>query len=113
MDEQEKLALVRSMTGKASDAPGWEDSVLLDYLSVAGRAVIDRAFPYRSADVEEVPDRYGTLQCEIAAYLLNRRGAEGETGHSENGISRQYEDGWIPASMLRRVLPTVTVFGVR
>lgn len=40
MEDREKLALVRSMTGKPEDQPGWEDSVLLDYLSVAGRAII-------------------------------------------------------------------------
>jgi hypothetical protein len=53
----------------------------------------------------EVPRRYGYLQCEIAAYLLNKRGAEGQTGHSENGISRSYESADVPESMLSEVIP--------
>jgi hypothetical protein len=47
---------------------------------------------------------------EIAAYLLNKRGAEGQTSHSENGISRGYESGSIPESMLSDVLPFVGIF---
>ena len=44
-------------------------------------------------------------QVEVAAYLLNKRGAEGETAHSENGISRSYEDGDVPSSLLRDIVP--------
>jgi hypothetical protein len=52
-----------------------------------------------------VPDKYATNQVEIACYLLNKRGAEGETYHSENGINRSYENADVPESMLSRVLP--------
>lgn len=48
-------------------------------------------------------------QVEIAAYMLNKRGAEGETAHSENGVSRSYEDGDIPATLLRRITPMAGV----
>ena len=37
--------------------------------------------------------KYQSLQVEIAAYLLDKRGATGEIAHSENGISRSYENG--------------------
>ena len=80
------------------------DSVLLAYLSLAGRKVIQRAYPYRD-DVEIVPDKYATNQVEITCYLLNKRGAEGQTSHTENGITRQYENADIPASMLKAVTP--------
>ena len=56
-----------------------------------------------------IRDRYDTLQCEIAAYMLNKRGAEGQTSHSENGISRSYENADIPSSMLKVVTPHVGV----
>lgn len=67
-----------------------------------------QAYPY-DPNVTEVPVQYDTLQCEIAAYMLNKRGAEGQTSHSENGISRSYENADIPASMLRVVTPHVGV----
>lgn len=53
--------------------------------------------------------KYDTVQVEIAAYMLNKRGAEGEIVHLENGISRHYEDGDIPPTLLRRITPMVGV----
>ena len=48
---------------------------------------------------------------EIAAYLVNQRGAEGETAHSENGISRSYEDGDVPPTLLREIVPCASLIG--
>ena len=80
------------------------DAMLSTYLTIAGRKIIARAYPYDDT-VQDVPKKYDVLQCEIAAYLLNKRGAEGEVQHSENGISRSYENADIPASMLKPVTP--------
>lgn len=99
MTDTEKLTYLRAMVG-GSDT----DEVLSTYLVVAGKKIIARAYPYDDT-VTEVPDKYDTLQCEIAAYLLNKRGAEGQTQHSENGITRSYENADIPASMLKVVTP--------
>ena len=99
MTDTEKLTYLRAMVG-GSDT----DEVLSIYLVVAGKKIIARAYPYDDT-VTEVPDKYDTLQCEIAAYLLNKRGAEGQTQHSENGITRSYENADVPASMLKVVTP--------
>ena len=99
MTDTEKLTYLRAMVG-GSDT----DEVLSTYLVVAGKKIIARAYPYDDT-VTEVPDKYDTLQCEIAAYLLNKRGAEGQTQHSENGITRSYENADVPASMLKAVTP--------
>lgn len=99
MTEEEKLIALRAMVG-GSDT----DEVLSTYLMLAGKRIIARAFPYDQS-VTEVPAQYDYLQCEIAAYLLNKRGAEGQTSHSENGISRSYENADIPSSMLRAITP--------
>lgn len=99
MTDTEKLTYLRAMVG-GSDT----DEVLSTYLVVAGKKIIARAYPYDDM-VTEVPDKYDTLQCEIAAYLLNKRGAEGQTQHTENGISRQYENADVPSSMLKVVTP--------
>lgn len=99
MTQEEKLNMLKAMVG-GSDT----DEVLSAYLLLAGKKIITRAYPYKS-DVTEVPTQYDTLQCEIAAYLMNKRGAEGQTGHTENGIQRQYENADVPASMLKSVTP--------
>ena len=108
MTEVEKLSLLRVMVGQPNEGD-WVDDVLISYLNIAGRKIINRAYPYDDK-VMEVPLRYGNLQCEIAAYLLNKRGAEGQTSHSENGISRAYESADVPESMLSEVTPRVGVF---
>ena len=103
MTQTEKLTLLKAMVG-SSDT----DDVLLAYIDIAGGKIINRAFPF-GTDELEVPKRYEFLQCEIAAYLLNKRGAEGQTSHSENGISRVYESADVPESMLNAVTPCVGV----
>lgn len=49
--------------------------------------------------------QYETLQLEIAQFLYNKMGAEGEKSHNENGVSRTYENAHIPDSMLDSVVP--------
>jgi hypothetical protein len=109
MTEAEKLTMLRVMVGQANEGE-WVDNTLLSYLKIAGNKILNRAYPYDDT-VTEVPSRYGYLQCEIAAYLLNKRGAEGQLSHGENGISRTYESADVPESMLKEVIPRVGVFG--
>lgn len=99
MTNEEKITTLKAMVGNSDS-----DEVLSTYLLLAGRKIINRAYPYDSS-VTEVPSEYETLQCEIAAYMLNKRGAEGQIQHTENGISRQYENADIPSSMLKPVTP--------
>ena len=107
MTEVEKLSMLRVMVGQPNEGD-WSDDVLISYLAIAGRKIINRAYPYDDT-VDEVPRRYGYLQCDIAAYLLNKRGAEGQIGHTENGISRSYASADVPESMLSEVVPHVGV----
>lgn len=103
MTDEEKLTVLKAMVG-SSDS----DEVLSSFLLLAGRKIIARAYPYDSS-VTEVPTQYDYLQCEIAAYLLNKRGAEGQTSHSENGITRSYENADVPSSMMKIITPHVGV----
>ena len=103
MKQTEKLTLLKAMVGSADS-----DDVLLAYLDIAGGKILNRAYPFGTEETV-VPSRYDFLQCEIAAYLLNKRGAEGQTGHNENGISRSYESAVVPESMLGAVTPLVGV----
>ena len=104
MTDTEKLTMLKAMTGEK------DESVLSTYLSIAGNKVLKRAYPFDST-VTVVPDRYAYNQVEIAAYLVNKRGAEGETAHSENGISRSYEDGDVPPTLLREIVPCASLIG--
>lgn len=99
MTHDERLTALKAMVG-GSDT----DEVLSAYLNLAGGKIIAKAYPYNS-EVTEVPAQYHYLQVEIASYMLNKRGAEGQTSHTENGITRQYENADVPASMLKAITP--------
>lgn len=102
MTDAQKILLVKQMTDETVDA------TISAYLTIAGKKILRHAFPYDSAKTE-VPEEYDTLQCEAAAYLLNKRGAEGEIAHNENGINRTYEDADLPKSMLNCITPVAGV----
>lgn len=98
MTTSDKITMVQSMCGE-------EDvEVISAYLYIAGQKILRRAFPY-GRNMSEVPEEYEHLQLEAAVYLLNKRGAEGESAHTENGVSRSYENGDLPDSMLREIIP--------
>ena len=106
MTKEEMIARLNGM--------GMEDDfmVLSTYLDIAGEAIINRLYPYAKDDEElTVPRKYQGLQVEICAYLVNKRGAEGQISHSENGIVRGYGSADIPDEMLSRIVPMVGVIG--
>lgn len=80
------------------------DDDMAAYLDIAAQKIIRRAYPFRS-DVMEVPAKYQTLQAEIAAFLINKHGADNELIHVENGIHRHYDSGDIPRELIGRIIP--------
>lgn len=101
----DKLALLKDIYDDSE-----EDTLLEAYLAIAAEAVLNRLYPFDKTKTE-VPDKYARTQVNIAVYLLNKRGAEGELQHNENGIDRTYESGDIPESMLKDIIPHCGVFG--
>jgi len=97
-----KLNQVKLLTGES------DERLLLTLLAIAEQKILNRLYPYHPEETE-VPERYSTKQVEIAVYLYNKRGAEGQTGHSENGISRTYESADVPESLMRGITPRVGV----
>ena len=58
---------------------------------------------------DEIEDIYKTLAVEMAVYLYEKRGVDGVSSFTENGISRVYERGTFPNSMLRRITPKASL----
>lgn len=85
-----------------------DQTVMESYIVMAESITLNRLFPYDDS-VTEVPTRYTHDMLRIAAYLINKRGAEGQLIHIENGTHRSYEAGDIPASLLRHLTPRVGV----
>ncbi len=102
MTEEVMIDRLRKMTGECNQG------ALLAALDAAAEAILNKCYPF-DAEQDEVPTRYRNRQVEIAAYLLNKRGAEGETAHSENGVARTYENAGVPDSMLAGIVPFASV----
>lgn len=76
-----------------------EDEVLTYLLEMAAEIITN----IRCTDIVET--KYLNTQIAIAIELYNKMGAEGQTGHNENGISRSYEAGDVSKSVLSRITP--------
>ena len=88
MTDAEKITMVKALVD--NDATATDDLIKV-YLRLASNKMLERLYPF-DADKEEsdLPERYETIQCELAARLFLRRGGEGETNHEENGVNRTY-----------------------
>lgn len=107
MTDAEMVSLIQTLVGDSRF-----DALAAPYLEIAKDAVMQRLFPYvPEPEWIDVPAKWHSRTCEIAVYLINKRGAEGETQHSENGVSRTYESSGIPASLLQGMAPFVGVPG--
>lgn len=101
MTDSEKQNQLRMMTDSHDG-----DDVLLFFLTLAKRKMLNRLYPFaKDTSSLEIPARYEGLQIEIAAFMLNKRGAEGEVQHNENGISRTYGTADVPAALLAELTP--------
>ena len=99
MTNAEKLEILKTMLDEGDTT---SDEVANAYLEAAERAVINIAFPYGNG-TEAMPEKYDYEQIEIALYMLNKRGAEGENLHIEAGTHRSFEVGDIPTSLKSRI----------
>ena len=106
MIDSEKLTMLKALIGNTD----LSDDVLLVYLAIAGDEVLRRCYPF-AADTQsyEVPDRYVTIQVSLARNEIFKRGAEGQSSMSDNGVSRVYESDDV---LLRRIVPYAHVPGV-
>ena len=80
------------------------DVELEDILESAKAVILSRRFPFGEQPTE-IEERYKDLQIRIAVEMFNKRGAEGETAHSENGVSRTYSSANVSEDLLKEITP--------
>lgn len=100
MTIDEKLLELRNAIAPDTEA----DGVLTGLLDDAEALVLNRMYPFGYEDGATVPARYERIQIQLAVELYSRRGAEGQTDHSENGISRKWPE---KSRLLSMVVPHV------
>ena len=113
MDDTAKLAMLKSLLNPKGDETLPDDAILNTYLSAASLEILAWRYSYLPVDNRPtaVPSEYEMTQicAVIAGYSIS--GAEGETSHSENGISRHFEFSDMVAYIRSRVIPCVGVLG--
>ena len=84
------------------------DALLDELLETAKDIIFENRFPY-SDYPDEVEKKYQGLQVQIAVELFNKLSAEGQVGHTENGISRSWSSADVSTALLSRITPVIRV----
>ena len=87
MTSAEKLAMVKIMLGIEDDTM---DSLITNYLTCAEREILTWRYSYGREIPSSVPVEYEMTQIHAVIAGFNQRGAENQTSHNENGISRSF-----------------------
>jgi hypothetical protein len=81
---------------------------LVDVLESAKAVILSRRYPFGEQPTELEP-KYLDLQVRIAVEMYNKRGVEGQTSHSENGVSRNYSSASVSKELLSEITPKAGV----
>lgn len=87
MTIEQKVNSMKIMMG--DDVIDIDDETLVVYLNLAEKKLLTHIYPF-DHNVSELPSRYDYEHVELAIALFNKRGAEGEEQHNENGVHRRY-----------------------
>ena len=91
MTDAEKLAKIQTLLDDGGEVPA--PSTLADYLDLAGKEILYWRYHLVGDvpdDVTTVPIKYEVVQIYAVVAGYTHAGAEGQTAHSENGISRTF-----------------------
>lgn len=88
MDKGEITGLLMEYTGESDE----EKAKLL--VKLACRNVINRRYPFGCTEEQGkgAIRQYSNVVFNAALYAYNMQGAEGQSSHNENGVSRTYID---------------------
>lgn len=99
----EKIAVVKALSDET------DNEIIAAFLYFAGKAIWRYGDPFQTMEEEEYVEAHSDVQIDYAAYKLNKRGWDYETSHSENGVSRVFEAGDMPPSIMKRITPIASV----
>jgi hypothetical protein len=87
-------------------APDIASNDLLLYLLEQSEGIIlNRRYPFGSPEGATLSPLHEQVQIRMAVELFNKMGAEGQTEHAENGVTRKWEAGDVSPSLLKLVVP--------
>lgn len=109
MYTEELLSRVEAMIDPSKTWTEAEEKQLTELITFADEKARMKRYPFGTQD-RALPERYGGIVARIAVELYNKIGAEGQVGHSENGINRTWESS-DDARALLEYIPSVVGVG--
>jgi hypothetical protein len=88
MTGAEKLALLKQLLEISGTD---KDALLTAYLTVAKKEILTWRYSYADEAPDEVPEAYEMVEIKAAQMMFDMDGVEGQLGHTEGQISRQYK----------------------
>lgn len=87
-------------------SPDTASDELLSYLLEQSEGIIlNRRYPFGAPEDASLSPLHEQIQIRIAVELYSKMGAEGQTQHTENGVSRTWEAGDVSPSLLKHIVP--------
>ncbi len=74
-----------------------KDNILTLYLEDAENEILSLTH------LDVIPEQLLSAQVDLAIIYYNKQGIEGQTAHSEGGISRSFEEG-IPKNIKKKII---------
>ena len=81
------------------------DELLLNLLEQSEGIILNRRYPFGAPEGASLSPLYEQIQLRMTVELFAKMGAEGQTMHTENGVSRTYEAADVSPSLLRQIIP--------
>lgn len=81
------------------------DSLISFLLEQSEWIILNRRYPFGPPEGATLSAMHEQIQLRVAVELFAKMGAEGQTEHAENGISRKWEAGDVSPSLLRTIIP--------
>ena len=108
MTTANQIATIKSILGITDNS---EDERIATFLTVAKSEVLSWRYNDRAEEVEDFPVQYEmtTIYAVVAGY--SQSGAENQTSHGENGITRAFKYSDMIEYIHAHVIPIVKVVG--
>lgn len=106
MTTDEKLTMVKTLL-EISDYS--EDTRIYVYLTAAEKEIISWRYSLSSQKVTAVPEEYEMTQVFAVVAGYSQSGAENQTSHTENSITRQFKYADMIAYIRSHVAPIVGI----
>lgn len=81
------------------------DLLLTNLLEQSEGIILNRRYPFGAPEGATLSPMHEQIQMRIAVELFSKMGAEGQTEHAENGITRKWESADVSPSLLRTIVP--------